>query len=236
MTDQLAEESTGTAPAPDPGPPAPIRIAWAPVPKVNLLPIEILEARRFQRTQLVLVAAVLAVLLLAGTGTYLARRDVADANDQLAVSQARVSKLQAEQAKYAAVPLVITQVEAATTARTLAMGSDVLWYRYLNDVDGARPVGVELSALGLTLTATSAAATSADPLASVGVGTVTMDGTADQYSQVADWLDAVTEITGFSSTTLTSAAKDATSGIVTFTLTAVVDSDALSARYTKDAG
>jgi hypothetical protein len=74
MTDQLTEEYAGTELAAEPGPPAPIRIPWAPVPKVNLLPIEIVEKRRFRRTQVLLGLAVLGVVLLAGVGTSLAGR------------------------------------------------------------------------------------------------------------------------------------------------------------------
>jgi Tfp pilus assembly protein PilN len=235
MTDQLTEDYTGTQTAPDPGPPAPLRIAWAPVPKVNLLPIEILESRRFRRTQLMLAGVVVLVALLAGAGTYLAQRSVADANDDLIASQARVTQLQTEQAKFATVPQVIAEVDAATAARTSAMGSDVLWYRYLSDVDGALPAGVTLSAVTFVVnTNATAAGALANPLSSAGVGAITMSGSAGQYDQVATWLEAITKITGFSSPMLSSAAKD--DGTVSFSLSAILDTDALSARYTKDAG
>lgn len=234
MTDQLTDEHTGTELAPDPGPPAPVRIAWAPVPKVNLLPIEIIESRRFRRTQILLAGAVLVVALLAGAGTYLAQRSVSDANDELVASQARVTQLQAEQAKYAAVPQVVGQVEAATTARALAMGSDVLWYRYLNDIDGAVPAGVELSNITASLATAASAGLPSSPLAAPGIGTIAMNGTAGQYDEVSSWLEAINKITGFSSSALTSAAR--ADGTVGWSLTAVIDSTALSARYTKDAG
>lgn len=233
MTDQLTEEHSGAELAPAARPPA-LRVAWAPIPKVNLLPIEILENRRFRRILALLGVAVAVVLLLVGGGTYLAQRGVTKANDQLTASQARVSELQAEEAKYAAVPQLRAQVDAAVAARRLAMATDVLWYRYLNDIDGARPTGVEVSDLTVTLAAAASGGAATSPLASAGIGSMVLNGTADEYAEVASWLEAVNKITGISSSTLTSAAK--ADGTVTWSLTAVIDTNALSARYTKDAG
>jgi Tfp pilus assembly protein PilN len=234
MTDQLMQDQVGTEAPAETGPPAPLRIAWAPIPKVNLLPIEILEGRRFRSTQVLLAAAVLVVAVLAGAGTFLAQRSVSDANDELVAAQARVTQLQAEQTKYSAVPKVVGQVQAATTARTLAMGSDVLWYRYLNDIDGAVPAGVDLSNITLSLATSASAGVASSPLAAPGIGTIAMNGTADEYDEVSSWLEAINKITGFSSSSLTSAAK--ADGTVGWSLTAVIDTNALSARYTKDAG
>jgi hypothetical protein len=233
MTEQLAEALPDIAP--QPVAPGPIRIAWATVPRVNLLPIEIVEARRFRRVQLVLGVTVVSTLLIAGGGTYLAQRATNKAHDRLHASQTQVTRLQSEENRYAAVPLVIAEVDAANTARTLALGSDVLWYRYLNDVDDARPANVELSALSVTMNnAAAVAAPSSNPLSNVGIGTITATGTAQKYKDVANWLDAVEKITGLSSSALSSAAE--ADGKLTFSSGAIVDSDALSGRYDKKAG
>jgi Tfp pilus assembly protein PilN len=232
MTEQLAQETIETQVAEAPGP---VRISWAMVPRVNLLPIEIVEGRRFRRTQIILGSAVICSLLVAGGATFLAQRGISDANDRLTAAQARVTSLQAEQTRYAAVPQVIAQVNAANTARTLAMGTEVLWYRYLSDIDGARPSGVALTTITVTAAApASAAVPSSNPLAAPGVGSILVTGTAKQYSQVATWLDSIGKITGFSSPSLTSAGKGDPNLI--FSTGAIVDSDALSGRYAKEVG
>jgi Tfp pilus assembly protein PilN len=223
------ENDTKTAP----GAPASARISWAPIPRVNLLPIEIIEGRRFRRTQGLLGATVVGVLVLAGAGTYVAQRGVAAADEQLVAAQARVSTQQAEKARFASVPKVIAEVDAANTARVLALGADVLWYRYLNDLDGARPNGVKLSGMTLALSAGPAAA-GADPLTQAGIGTVTLEGTATRYGQVASWLEELNKITGLGSSSLTNAAKD--EDVVTFSSGVVLTADALSGRYLKKAG
>jgi Tfp pilus assembly protein PilN len=222
-----------------------IPVTWAPVPRVNLLPIEIVEGRRFRRNQVFLGIAVVATIAVAAAGMLLAQRSVTSANDQLTASQAKVLVLQTEQARFAAVPKVIALVDAATAARTQALGTDVLWYRYLNDLNGALPAGVRLTAITLTMnavtaTSTGTAATSApaaastNPLSQPGAGTITLAGTADHYADVSSWLEALDKITGFSSSSLTSATKGDT-GII-FSSGAVITSDALSGRYDKKAG
>lgn len=234
MTEQLTEDQVDVAP--EEAPQGPIRVAWAPVPKVNLLPIEILEGRRFRRTQALLGGAVLGAVLLAAGGTFWAQQGINDANDELTSSQARVSSLTAEQARYATVPQVIAEVEAANTARTLAMGTDVLWYRYLNEVDGARPNGLKINSLTFTLNGSSTVPGSfTDPLTPNGTGTLSVQGTADQYDEVATWMESLNKITGLSAAKLTNASKDET-GVVTFGSGGVLDSDALSGRYDKKAG
>lgn len=230
MTDQLAEDGTGTEVKAARGP---IRVPWAPVAKVNLLPVEIIEGRRFRRAQLMLGGTVIGVLGIAVGGVLLAQRQVEQANEELLVSQARVTALQAEEARYAAVPRVIAQVDAAVAARSLAMGTDVLWYRYLSDIDGAQPRGVTLTSVTLTLGETAGGAVG-EILSVAGPGTMTIQGTAEKYSQVAAWLEASDKVDGFASPKLTDAADSGE--IVTFSSTAVITTDALSGRYNKKDG
>jgi len=238
MTVGLTKDFTGTEQVADPGPPSMIRVAWAPVPKVNLLPIEILENRRFRRTQVILAAAVVGVLMLAGAGTYVAQRSVSEANDGLEGSQARVTALQAQQARYAAVPLAIAQVEAAKDARAAALGTDVLWYRFLNDLDDARPAGVEFTSMTLTVPvgtgAVPVAGSSSNPLTLAGVGAIAIDGATNKYGKVADWMEALDKVNGVAAPALGSASR--TEDDVTFSTSAVINSDALSGRYDKKAG
>jgi len=232
MTEQLTEPGPETE-----IPSGPIRISWAPVPQVNLLPLEIVEKRRFRQIQIGLAAAVLAAVVLGALGLLWAQRDVSNANNELSAAQSSVTALQAQQARFSAVPQVIAEVDAATAARTLAMGNDVLWYRYLNDLDGAQPAGVGLTGLQITLY-TTAATSSGNPLASAGIGTVTINGFAGQYSEVSAWMDATNKIVGLSSSSLATAvnaAETPDTTAVTFTSGAVIDTDALSDRYSQKA-
>ena len=209
---------------------------WATVPRVNLLPPEILEARGFARMQRAMVAGVVAVVLLAGAGTWWASTGVSAAQATLDVAQTESNQLQAEKAKYAAVPQVTAQVDAAELARQQAMSLDMLWYSYLNQVALATTQDVWLT----KLTASLAAPTGTDPLAPTGIGTVKIDGAATSHDDVAGWLEALNRITGIKGTELTADSRDGktdqNTGEVTFTSTSTVTSDALSHRYDRKAG
>jgi|tagenome__1003787_1003787.scaffolds.fasta_scaffold20824272_2 hypothetical protein len=230
MTEQLTETPGDTTA--EPAAPSPTRVAWAMVPRVNLLPMEIIESRQFRRTKVFLGAGVLSALLIAGAGVLWAQQDVAAANDELVLSQAKVATLNVEKVKYAEVPKVLAEVDAAKSARAQALAADVLWYRYLNDLQGAQPDGVTLTGMTLTLSSTNGTANPpADPLTSHSIGTLSAGGTAEKYQQVASWLEAMEKITGVSSASLGNATK--ADGSITFGSAAVFTTDALSHRYDK---
>ena len=214
------------------------------MPRVNLLPPEIFEARRFKRTQGALAVCVAATLLVAG-GVYVLSQQRADnAQDDLTTAQARTTVLQAEQAEYAEVPRVLAQVESAQLARETAMSTDVLWYRYLNDLALSYPAEVWLGNLTATVAgpgaATGAAAVpvaGSNPLATPGVGTVTFTGTALDHPDVASWLDVLAGTPGFADPYFSSSQKSQIDGtdVVEFTSQVVVTPDALSGRYDRKA-
>lgn len=208
-------------------------VEWASVPRVNLLPPEILEGRRFRRVQVLLGLVVLLTVLLAAAATVWASGQVSTAQDELDDTTSRISALTTRRAQYAEVPRVTAQVDAATAARAEAMAGDVVWYRYLGDIRAALPGGVAMTSLGVTKTAAGAGATST-PLSATGIGTLTVEGTAPGYDSVSAWLDALDKIAGIDFTSLTSAAAGAggqSSTAVSFTSSAVVTEGALSHLY-----
>jgi hypothetical protein len=233
MTEQLTEHGAAQAEA-QPAAPAMVRVSWAPVARVNLLPIEIIETRRFGHTQRWLGAAVLTTIILGGCGVFLAQRSVDEANDEQIASEAKVLTLQREKTRYADVPKVIAQVDAAVAARSQAMGTDVLWYRYLREIDDATPAGVTLKSLSMGIAAASGGTEGGDPLSKAGPGTFAVEATAKKYGQVANWLEAVDKITGLASASLGEASKN--EDTINFSSRAVITVDALSGRYDKKAG
>lgn len=214
------------------------------IPRVNLLPPEIHEARRLRRTQGLLAGGVVVVLLGAG-GVYLLSQQRADAAAQdLAVAQARTVALQAEQAQYAEVPRVLGEVERAELARQTAMSTDVLWYRYLNDLALTYPAQVWLENLTATVDAPGtvggaavASGPGANPLATPGVGTITFTGKALEHSDVASWLDVLGGTTGYADAYFSNSQKGESDGVevVDFASSAVVTGDALSHRFDRKA-
>ena len=212
------------------------------VPRVNLLPPEILTARKFRRTQGVLGASVVAVAVAAG-GLYVVAQNSADARaEELAVAQAETTRLKTEEAKYAEVPKIIAQVDAAKEARDQALSTNIAWYRYLNDLALTYPEAVWLDNVTATVSASTSGAApvptaGANPLATPGIGTVTFTGKALKHSDVASWLDVLAGTEGFADAYFSSSAKSQIDGqdVVNFTSNVVVTADALWNRYESEA-
>jgi Tfp pilus assembly protein PilN len=239
-----------SAPAPDDAssvvPAAPsLKVDWAPVPRVNLLPPEIIEARRFRRTQQGLAVAVVLTLAVAGATTLLAQLDVTRADSDLQVAQARTTTLRTQAAKYSEVTRVLAKVETAKAAREQVLGRDVLWFRFMNDLAVATPDNVDLSSMTVTIldASTPGGSVSIDPLTPGGLGDVTFSGNATRFPDVATWLTSVAEVHGLDASRLQSAsrqegavaAKNDAPGDVSFSTKVVITQDALSHRYDRKA-
>ncbi|HEY6795549.1 MAG TPA: PilN domain-containing protein [Kineosporiaceae bacterium] len=240
--------STMVPDAPAPEPPAPVRDAsWAPVPQVDLLPPEIVDARRFRAVQRRLAAVALVVAALCGLGVVWAQAGVARARSDLAIIQAEGGRLQAQQARYAGVPTTLAELDHVKAAREAALANDVAWYRFLADLAVNTPPGTELTQVTITMDGKSSDA----PLTPAGLGTVTVQGTALKFTDVAAWLEDTDQVHGLAGSGLTSAvrggSRPAASGDgpsspaasagpeITFSGSAVVVPAALSHRYDRKA-
>jgi len=212
---------------------------------VNLLPPEIEEGRRFRRVQLGLGAGVLAAAAVVGGLTLLATLAVNDAQGDLDAKKARGSQLESQQAQYAEVPLVYAQVEAATAQLGQAMGKEVRWSYFLNDLSLNVPGKVWLTSMTVTQDVDMVAAATATPTVpgggtylSPGLGTVTFQGKGYAHNDVAAWLNALTRQKGLTQPYFTSSAQEeiGSESAVSFTSQATITEDALSRRYTQKAG
>ena len=214
----------------------------ATLPRVNLLPPEIGEQRRFRKVQAGLGAGVLAALGVVGALTLLATGAVSDAQTELDTAKAQQTQLQAQQAQYAEVPLVFAQVEAAQAQLSQAMGNEVRWSYFLNDLSLEIPGKVWLTSMTVTQNVDAAAAAVAAPATgsylTPGIGTVTFEGKGYAHNDVASWLVALAKQKGLTQPYFTSSTKEAigAENAVTFSSQATVTAEALSERYTQKAG
>jgi len=212
------------------------------LPRVNLLPPEILEAARFRRFQLAMVAAGVGALAVVGGLYYNAHQGVSQAKSDLASAQATQSSLQSQKAALQSVQDVYDQVAAKKAMLTQAMGPEIRWSYYLTDLSLKVPDHVWLTNVTATETVpgsgTAAAAPAATSALPAGIGTVSFQGTAFSHDDVATWLDAVAKERGYSNAYFTNSAK-ANVGpkvVVNFQSSVTLTSAALSGRYTKVEG
>ena len=215
------------------------RVDWAPVPRVNLLPPEIVDARGFRKVQVRLFAAVLVTLLATAGGTVWAQGQVSSAQSALDVTAAQTTVLHRQEAQYAEVPRVTGALTTAGSARAAVMAQDLLWYRLMSDIALATPSNVWLTTMSISLATPANKATGQDPLLPTGIGTVTISGSAATYPDVAAWLDAIVRVHGLDGSTLQTVTRSSTAGTagqLSFTSEIVIVSPALSHRYDRKAG
>jgi Tfp pilus assembly protein PilN len=207
------------------------------LPRVNLLPPEVHEARRARKVQLGLAAGVAVVAVVIG-GVYLLQvQNANQAKESLATVQAQSTVLQAQQVQFAQVPRILGAIDAAEAARETAMASDVQWYRYLNDLSYVTPKNSWLTTLEVSLTPPVAATTTAASATPTGIATVTVTGNAKAHNDVARWLDAASRESGWENAYFTNSEKTDVNAkvFVKFASTATVTDDALSHRYDRKA-
>jgi Tfp pilus assembly protein PilN len=211
----------------------------ATLPRVNLLPPEIEQARQFRRVQFGLGGAVLASVVVAGALLVAANGEVGKAQDDLDANKAKATQLQSNVDQYAEVPLVFGQVEAARAQLGQAMGKEVRWSYVLNDLSLKIPRHVWLDSMIVTSTAPGAAVPAVDQYAAVGIGTVTFEGHGYRHNDVAAWLNSLARQKGFTQPYFSDSSVDpvgTNDHAVKFSSTVTVTDDALSNRYTEKAG
>jgi Tfp pilus assembly protein PilN len=210
------------------------------LPRVNLLPPEIEAARRFRRVQAGLGAGVAAAVVVAGALVVMANGQVNDAKDDLATAKSRGASLQAEQAKYAEVPLVYAQVEAGEAQLSQAMGKEIRWSYFLNDLSLRTPAKVWLTGMTVTesVDAPVAAAPTSQTYGTPGIGTITFQGKGYRHNDVAAWLRALGNQPGLADPYFTNSTQEkiGAEDSVTFDSQAVITEEALSGRFTDKAG
>jgi len=203
----------------------------ARVARVDLLPPDIVDARRARRVRFLLAGGVLLVAAACVAAGSTTDRQLTEAQDAVAVEQSRTAQLRAQQAPYAEVPLVLQQLADVQRVSAAVNAYDVPWYSYLDQIAVKSPEDLSLTSLALALaddqSATPDASGSTNPLAVSGVGTLTVGGQTTSQAKVAAWLESMETIPGILAPTLTNSTLDTTNGVVTFTAGATLGADVL---------
>ncbi len=214
---------------------------------VNLLPRRYALRAKARRARVFAVVAVLVALAIAGVGWMAAWQKQATAQAALDTATAERALLEAEASRYSEVPRVFAAVAEARSQLALAMGNEVRWSFFLNDLALTMPRGVSLETLALTSphpgesqlavapSAVSAAAggASTSGVGMPGLGTMSVSAKALTYNHVANWLDSLAKLPTISDPYVGSiaAGMEHSTKIVNFSSTGTITSEALSRRY-----
>jgi Tfp pilus assembly protein PilN len=224
-------------------------------PRANLLPPEIAERLALRRVIAGMVAAVVVCGGIVGGLYSVTENGKAPAKAALVDAQTQHDGLVAQQAKLAPSQAAHQQVLTAKTSLEAAVGSEVLWSDQLNSLRSHLTDGVRLKDLSVTESVGTGSAASAavtlpagpanQPSSTVtstaaapatAIASLSMTGVAVSNYALADWMDTLATLHGWSAVYLSTstAAGDSASGssLVTFTITANITNAALSHRYT----
>lgn len=217
-----APQLEGTAPAAGP------LLDALVLPRVNLLPPEIAAQARLRRVQLALAGGLVATVGVVGVLYASATASVGDATDELATATARGAALQVEARSYADVNEVYAEAETARAMLVAAMGQEVRFSSYLDDLSKTVPEHVWLKDVTFSQVPPAGAGATTS-----GIGTATFTGVGFRHDDVATWLETLAAQEGFADPYV----SDATAGkigdrrTVSFTSTVTLTTDALSGRY-----
>jgi len=215
--------------------------------RVNLLPPEVAEVRRFRRVQYGLGGAVLAAIGVVILLLVLAAGSVSSAQQQVDKKQAEQAQLQGRLTKFNGVRQVYARVAQDDAQLRSALSGEVQLSHYLNDLSLTVPQNVWLTNLSVTLdvgggtgsaAAAGAGAGAGGAVARPGIGTLTATGSAFAHEDVANWLETLGRQKGFADAYLSSS-TEAFIGprrTVTFSSSATVTAAALSHRYDRPPG
>jgi Tfp pilus assembly protein PilN len=204
------------------------------LPRVNLLPPEIAEARTLQQFRLGAGGAVVLAFLAVG-GLYVqAHGKVAGAQSALDASTAQTGRLTTQQTQLQGVTGIKNQVVSAQATLSSALAPQILWSHYLQDMSVALAGNYWFTNLALSSGGTAATSASANTAASplsdgTAIGGVLITGKAVTHNDVAKLLAALAKEKGLSHPVFTSSAEDSspltgtTTRLVTFSVSASVD-------------
>ena len=211
------------------------------LPRVNLMPPEVAEAKAMRRVQMALGAAGVASVAVVGVLYLSASHSVSAANNDLAASKATTTQLQGQVDKYKDVTATINAANAAQAQLVTAMGDEIRYSQLLNDLSLAVPSTVWLKSLSYTSTAPGAVppGTTLAAGGALPVGTLSVTGIGFSHDDVALWLEAIAGLRKTYANPYFANSTEALIGsrpTVNFNSTAVVLSTAQSNRYKNSAG
>lgn len=215
-----------------------VTVKGAPaLPRVNLMPAEIAQAARFRRFQLAMGGTVVAAVAVVGLLYSGAQHSVSHAQADADQAQAQVAGLQSQINSLQPLSSAYDQAAAQKAMLAQAMGSEVHWSFYLEDLSLRMPSTVWLTSMNIQqsdVTGATTAATSA-PAAAGQIGTISFNGVALSHDDVAKWLTAMAAEKGWTNPYVTNITESTigTHTVYDWTGTVQVTADALSGRYTQ---
>jgi len=169
----------------------------------DLIPPELINARRLKALRKLLAAGVVALVAVCAGGFYLAARENAAAAADLAVVEEQTAQLEEVGRGYSDVVLIQGSVRQIQSQIAQVMGGDVDLAALMGALQSNLPttmtIDQEAIAISTAGVAGAASATPGSGLDTSGlprIGTITMSGTGQTLDDLADYIDRLRKVTG----------------------------------------
>ncbi len=205
--------------------------------RVNLMPNSYAQRAAVRRAKVAGVGALVMALLVATLMFIISWQKATAAQESLDQATAQRTVLQAEANQYSGVPLVFEAVNSAEGQLVVAMGNEVRWSFFLNDLALTMPAGVSLTTLDATVMGPGQVPSdTGDGQFDAKVGDLSVTAKALTFNGVANWLDALAKMDTVADPYVAglSAGEEEGTDIVSFSSTADITTDSLSERYTQE--
>lgn len=186
------------------------RELWSTMPGwgivANLIPPEVLQARRVRAIRKMMAYLLCVLVLIAGIGYGYAFYRSQQAAETLAAEQSRTSQLLAQQKRYADVTLLQGTVAGVRTELSQLLESDVDMSALVNSVLKQLPAGATVSQLAVTMSAPAGQQAKANPASGTAsldtagrphIGLITVTGQALRVPDVSTLVDRLGILPGF---------------------------------------
>jgi hypothetical protein len=168
----------------------------------DLTPPELIAARRLRVVRKAIIGALAFMLVLSVAGYTMAYLQNRSAQSALTAEQIRGTQLQASQKQYVGVTQIQSAVTQVNGQLATLLANDVDLAALVQAVNAAKPSGVDISSLAVTMTgsgASSSASGSGSSLDTSGaqhIGTIEIDGGGTRLTDAATYVDNLLKIKG----------------------------------------
>lgn len=215
--------------------PAPTASDPLRIPRIvaDLLPEEIVNARRGNRARRQVIAALVGLTVLMAVWYGLAHYHTYLAGDSVVAAEDGTRRLTRQQSEYDSVVKAQADAQAVSAQLAKLLANDLQWSTLLASLQAAAPDGVTITTVSGSV---GVAAEAGAPAGSPPVGVLTVSGTAPSKPAVAAYVDALATVPGTANPLLSDASQNLEK--VQFTVRLELTKAALAGRFTptKEAG
>jgi Tfp pilus assembly protein PilN len=169
--------------------------------QADLLPIEIVEARRTRKIRRLVITFVAAVALVLAAWYGLTVMQTSSATDDLNQAEDSVQTLTRQQRNFTELVAVQSDSEAIKKQLATLMATDLQWSKLLATLQAAAPKGITITGVTCSITDKTGTKTSGQAAPQLpgavtdSVGTITLTGNGTNKTVIAAYVDALSRVT-----------------------------------------